>query len=388
MNNKTDVRQRARELLAAEYEAEGLLKAADSIRKRPIIQKNRSAAIRAIEAALSATAGGEPVAWREGDHYRFSASLFNDGFGFCDWPRKVVTEDVIAYPAQQPDSEPLRDWSQRMASKEAGVEIRAGSFGIEDVPQPVAGDAVRDSGDLDVLPPWPDKPPAWTETTVTYAEDGERVKAEVWRENDLFAYGRSCADAAIKALREQPASQRVPEGWRVDVDLAAQMLTWGWEDDGGLTERQEAEVKAHQAKIFTMLSATPSPAADYPECSGEPSSCPENEGYGCCKPNPPAAAAPVVDDAMVERAMDADAEEYGASIPESRVRLILTAALTKGDSNLSAMDDSRRLLEILNRIPTRVLNDWLDADMEYFDRDPTLDDFRAAIDAAMESSHD
>jgi hypothetical protein len=52
------------------------------------------------------------------------------------------------------------------------------------------------------------------------------------------------------------------------------------------------------------------------------------------------------------------------------------------------MDDSRRLLEILNRIPTRVLNDWLDADMEYFDRDPTLDDFRAAIDAAMESSHD
>lgn len=25
---------------------------------------------------------------------------------------------------------------------------------------------------------------------------------------------------------------------------------------------------------------------DYPECSGNPASCPENEGYGCCKPNP------------------------------------------------------------------------------------------------------
>lgn len=24
----------------------------------------------------------------------------------------------------------------------------------------------------------------------------------------------------------------------------------------------------------------------YPECSGNPSSCPENEGYGCCKPDP------------------------------------------------------------------------------------------------------
>lgn len=26
--------------------------------------------------------------------------------------------------------------------------------------------------------------------------------------------------------------------------------------------------------------------ADYPECSGNPASCPENEGYGCCMPNP------------------------------------------------------------------------------------------------------
>ena len=25
---------------------------------------------------------------------------------------------------------------------------------------------------------------------------------------------------------------------------------------------------------------------DFPECSGDPASCPENEGYGCCRPNP------------------------------------------------------------------------------------------------------
>lgn len=25
---------------------------------------------------------------------------------------------------------------------------------------------------------------------------------------------------------------------------------------------------------------------EYSQCSGDPSSCPENEGYGCCKPNP------------------------------------------------------------------------------------------------------
>lgn len=26
---------------------------------------------------------------------------------------------------------------------------------------------------------------------------------------------------------------------------------------------------------------------DYLECSGNPDCCPENEGYGCCKPSPP-----------------------------------------------------------------------------------------------------
>lgn len=33
--------------------------------------------------------------------------------------------------------------------------------------------------------------------------------------------------------------------------------------------------------------------ADYPECSGDPASCPENEGFGCCKANSPAQAAQV-----------------------------------------------------------------------------------------------
>lgn len=30
----------------------------------------------------------------------------------------------------------------------------------------------------------------------------------------------------------------------------------------------------------------PKRESSYPECSGNPASCPENEGYGCCKPNP------------------------------------------------------------------------------------------------------
>jgi len=32
---------------------------------------------------------------------------------------------------------------------------------------------------------------------------------------------------------------------------------------------------------------TPGPwKLEYPECSGDPASCPENEGRGCCQPNP------------------------------------------------------------------------------------------------------
>ena len=32
--------------------------------------------------------------------------------------------------------------------------------------------------------------------------------------------------------------------------------------------------------------ATTCSASDWPECSGDPASCPENNGYGCGKPNP------------------------------------------------------------------------------------------------------
>jgi len=44
-----------------------------------------------------------------------------------------------------------------------------------------------------------------------------------------------------------------------------------------------------------MGAAAPTPASDYPECSGDPASCPENEGHGCCKPNPVKTPASVPD---------------------------------------------------------------------------------------------
>lgn len=52
-------------------------------------------------------------------------------------------------------------------------------------------------------------------------------------------------------------------------------------------------VTASPAITITRLAYPQSNAvrpADYPECSGDPASCPENEGHGCCTPNQDRAA--------------------------------------------------------------------------------------------------
>lgn len=56
-------------------------------------------------------------------------------------------------------------------------------------------------------------------------------------------------------------------------------LTWCYESVGG----QEVVYVRGDLVVKTVVEPYPS---DYPECSGEPENCPENEGYGCCKPNP------------------------------------------------------------------------------------------------------
>ena len=47
--------------------------------------------------------------------------------------------------------------------------------------------------------------------------------------------------------------------------------------------------------------------------------------------------------------------------------------------------DARRLQGVLDRVPTRELNDWLEAEMKCYEREPTLDEFREAIDAAIDA---
>ena len=40
------------------------------------------------------------------------------------------------------------------------------------------------------------------------------------------------------------------------------------------------------ADAITANLAQPAQAEGWRDCSGDPASCPENEGYGCCKANP------------------------------------------------------------------------------------------------------
>lgn len=54
--------------------------------------------------------------------------------------------------------------------------------------------------------------------------------------------------------------------------------------DGKAAERAKQLVDMLAAPVIV---ASADVQAAYPECSGDPASCPENEGHGCCKPNQP-----------------------------------------------------------------------------------------------------
>lgn len=98
---------------------------------------------------------------------------------------------------------------------------------------------------------------------------------------------------------------REANGYRIDESAASAML-----EDAAATIRQliaenvrlaglvaemeaEAERRMHgvHTRIHELMSERDQARsevrqlrfpADYPECSGDPNSCPENEGYGCC----------------------------------------------------------------------------------------------------------
>jgi hypothetical protein len=80
----------------------------------------------------------------------------------------------------------------------------------------------------------------------------------------------------------EESSLVVPAGWRDDVELAAQMLTWG--QDEGFTAQQSREVAAHQKKLFSMLAAAPQPEDQYgPDIDYLIASVPKSEPVARCR---------------------------------------------------------------------------------------------------------
>ena len=114
------------------------------------------------------------------------------------------------------------------------------------------------------------------------------------------------------------------------------------------------ETQEYVDRVRAALAATAQPE-DYPECSGEPNSCPENEGYGCCKkdsaqrdhaPASPSLEVEALADALIELGVrkenfdnypdetDEECEAFHREIAESRAELIrkLATALSDGEN--------------------------------------------------------
>lgn len=133
---------------------------------------------------------------------------------------------------------------------------------------------------------------AWTELVTAMRKDGHAVNdssgpnTRAWIESIVRdAFTAPATPATFDRAKETPRRQRavetllalgytwdgtawaphtdppMPNGWREDVALAAQMLTWGWHSDG-LGHSEELQIKKHQAKLLAMLEAAPAPAAE------------------------------------------------------------------------------------------------------------------------------
>lgn len=72
-------------------------------------------------------------------------------------------------------------------------------------------------------------------------------------------------------------SEREHEEW--DEETLWSEDCWAYLHDGA--HRCDGDLKPTH---WMPLPKPPVADCDFPECYGDPASCPENEGYGCCKP--------------------------------------------------------------------------------------------------------
>jgi len=110
-----------------------------------------------------------------------------------------------------------------------------------------------------------------------YEAGGYEKSPDLYTADQTHQYARDYA-----AALSQTAG--VVEGWKlVPVEPTPEMLA-AWRGAQPKGYGTGLSVKAGYRAM--LAAAPPASGGEYPGCSGDPASCPENEGHGCCKPNP------------------------------------------------------------------------------------------------------
>lgn len=154
-------------------------------------------------------------------------------------------------------------------------------------------------------------------TETSNARGEAEYEYEVWQGDALQAGGSTTDYASAQSEAGHYAMMYAPDG-PVEVRIYEKRL---------LTAPPPAAARRDVRWLVAKLAAHVRPTCS--ELWDEAQAFLAAEGV---QAEPNAEARGVVDEAMLERALIADAREYGASIPESRARRLLTAALT-GERN-------------------------------------------------------
>ena len=83
------------------------------------------------------------------------------------------------------------------------------------------------------------------------------------------------AQNTVESLTAPPQAQPVPEPAPIPRGLLDALRNYRQCDEDGAECIASREAVETAARLLSGFEA-------YPECSGNPVSCPENEGYGCC----------------------------------------------------------------------------------------------------------
>jgi len=166
----------------------------------------------------------------------------------------------------------------------------------------------------------------------------------------------------------------------MSTQLVKAVLKW-WEEhqyDTVASDEDEYNVYDEPPEFVRLaLASQPAeqPRGEYPECSGDPSSCPENEGYGCCgaQPKPEQAVGDGVDE-VAKKAMALDFLMAAGHVPEDLAAKAfelaahhssLPAVATAGDGvparftaiGHAASDEIHRAANLLEKLPARHANE-------------------------------